>query len=353
MVARGLPADEALMANAAIDQRAKSYKKEKIYPSARLDQLRVLALLDILNGVSLNARITRAAAETAAGTGTGTPPGTGTGTGATGHSGAHDEGRDDGDPGGGGPGTDDPFDDGGDDDGPDDDSGTGDGPDDGPGDGGPGGGGGRDDTPSGAGPSAVPGEVPDPGLAARTNLTIPLVTLLDLAERPGEAHGLGSLDPALCRDLANAAARSPDSEFCVTVTDHHGYAIGHACARRPRTTGKQRKTGKGQAPGGGRDGPRPRTWAFTRRDSAGPPGGYGAWLLTLPGGRELIIELGPVPVDDCDHRHESHAYKPSDTLRHLVQVRDGDCTFPCCSRHARDCDFEHAIPYHQGGRTCV
>ena len=46
-------------------------------------------------------------------------------------------------------------------------------------------------------------------------------------------------------------------------------------------------------------------------------------------------------------------YQPNDTLRHLVQVRDGTCTFPSCSRHARDSDFEHAQPYEKGGRTCA
>jgi hypothetical protein len=40
-------------------------------------------------------------------------------------------------------------------------------------------------------------------------------------------------------------------------------------------------------------------------------------------------------------------------LRHLVQVRDGDCTFPSCTRHARDADFEHCQPYDKGGRTCA
>ena len=55
----------------------------------------------------------------------------------------------------------------------------------------------------------------------------------------------------------------------------------------------------------------------------------------------------------CDHRHESRSYQPNDTLRHLVQVRDGTCTFPPCSRHARESDFEHAVPYDQGGRTCA
>ena len=74
------------------------------------------------------------------------------------------------------------------------------------------------------------------------------------------------------------------------------------------------------------------------------PGGYGTWTLTLPGGQELSVKLGPVPVTGCDHRHQSHGYQPSDTLRHLVEIRDGECTFPPCSRHARNCDFEHAIP---------
>jgi hypothetical protein len=34
-------------------------------------------------------------------------------------------------------------------------------------------------------------------------------------------------------------------------------------------------------------------------------------------------------------------------------VRDGTCTFPPCSRHARESDFEHALPYDKGGRTCT
>ena len=94
-------------------------------------------------------------------------------------------------------------------------------------------------------------------------------------------------------------------------------------------------------------------WGFTRDTDPGPPGGYGTWTLTLPDGRNLTVELRPVPTFDCDHRHESHAYQPNDTLRHLVQIRDGECTFPPCSRHARESDFEHATPYDKGGRTCA
>ena len=60
---------------------------------------------------------------------------------------------------------------------------------------------------------------------------MPLATLLGLAERPGEIHGFGLLDPALARELAAAAAASPRTEVCVTVTSPEGYATGHGCAR--------------------------------------------------------------------------------------------------------------------------
>ncbi len=58
-------------------------------------------------------------------------------------------------------------------------------------------------------------------------------------------------------------------------------------------------------------------------------------------------------MTECDHWDETSGYQPSDRLRHLVQIRDGECTFPPCRRQARNCDFEHAVPYDQGGRTCA
>ncbi len=91
----------------------------------------------------------------------------------------------------------------------------------------------------------------------------------------------------------------------------------------------------------------------TPRGRPGTPDGFGTWTLVLPGGRELTVRLDPVPVFECDHRYETHGYQPSDRLRHLVQIRDGTCTFPPCNRHARDSDFEHAVPYDQGGKTCT
>jgi hypothetical protein len=272
MSARGLPTDEALRANARIDARARAYKQHKFYPGARLDQLRVPALLDILNDRSLQQRIAKATAEAEAGS---------EGAAAAGTEGAGEPQPDPADDATGNGG-----------------SGPGDGS--GPGSGGTCRCGGR-------------GGEADPGLAAHTNLTIPMLTALRLADRPGEANGLGS--------------------------------IGHGCAR-------PRRRKPASASSHGRDGP-PGTWVFARLPGQGPPGGYGTWLLTLPDGREFTVDIEPVPTETCDHRHESRAYRPSDKLRHLVQIRDGECTHPCCTRHARETDFEHAIPYDQGGKTCA
>jgi hypothetical protein len=210
---------------------------------------------------------------------------------------------------------------------------------------------------------------------------LPLATLLGLAERPGEGHLLGPLDPALCRELAEAAADSPRTQLCVTVTGPDGTALAHGCARPPK---RLRTAAPGRA--GNLDPPPASTnpppalparinltitaarlaqlaaatgppgqapWSFTRNHDPGPPGGLGSWTITLPDGRNLTVHLEPVPTRECDHRHESHAYQPNAALRHLVQIRDGHCTFPPCSRPARESDFEHALPYDKGGRTCA
>jgi hypothetical protein len=75
------------------------------------------------------------------------------------------------------------------------------------------------------------------------------------------------------------------------------------------------------------------------------------WGLTLPGGRLLPVRLDVVPTRDCDHRYAVSSYLPGDRLRRLIQVRDHTCTWPPCSRAARESDFEHAIPYDRGGVT--
>jgi hypothetical protein len=148
--------------------------------------------------------------------------------------------------------------------------------------------------------------------------------------------------------------------------DEQGYAAGHGIAR-PRRGRRQPP----RPPGGSR-------YAFPARINitvtdtrlrqlaaqaaqprpGAPPGDWelvprttDTWALTLPGGRELAVRFDVVPTHECDHRHEVSSYQPGERLRRLVQVRDQECTFPPCSRPAKDSDFEHAVPYDQGGRT--
>ena len=356
LAAFGLPTDTALAANDAINDRAGQYKAAKIRPDARMDQLRVLAFLDILTGITLESRIAQDRAAQAGDSST-------SGTRGGGSTSDRDNDGSTSEDAGGGPGGTRPGDagsahlgDGGHDTSSGDVSTTDDAGDSSTSDrdrnsGSDGVGStsdrdrnsGSDDVGSTTGnPGALAPAPVLPALTARSNLTLPLATLLGLAERPGASHGLGPLDPALVRDLAATAANSPHSQWCTTITDSQGIAVAHGCAKPARTT-KNRPAS--------RDGPA--GWAFTLTGEPGPPSGYGTWTLTMPGGRQFTVRLQPIPVTDCDHRHESHGYQPSDTLRHLVQVRDGECTFPPCSRHARESDFEHAVPYDKGGRTCA
>jgi hypothetical protein len=371
---RDLPTDQALAAHARVCERAAEYNDCGVFGEARMDQLRATAYLDLINGTAAAARIT--AGQLA----TGTEPGT-AGSGDPHEPGSGDLDR--------GPASGDPRSD--------------DARGDDPGGGGPPGGSPPDTGP--AGPTGATGATgatgPSASLPRLADLVLPLATLLGLAERPGEGHGLGPLDPGLVRDLAAAVTASPWTRLCITVTDDNGIAIGHGCARPARhrnspanagNTGADSGAGPGlparvqltitqsrlkhlaraaEGPARAAGPPGTSAWQLTRDHQpgppgstrtpgsagppgdSGPPGGFGRWTLTLPDGRRLAVALEPMPTFGCDHRHETHAYQPGDTLRHLVQVRDGECTFPPCSRHARETDFEHAIPYDKGGRTCA
>jgi hypothetical protein len=223
---------------------------------------------------------------------------------------------------------------------------------------------------SGLGGPRVPGPgdpgtgIVPAGFATRGTLTVPLVTLAGLADRPGELGGTGPVDPWLARDLATAAAANPKTTWCVTVTDEQGHAVGHGCARpeprgrqgrrkreepgKPEKSGKREKPG---TPGGTRDGP---GFALTPAGRDGPPGGYGSWRLRTPGeGPDLIVEVHPLGTGPCDHRFQAKGHDPGVRLRHLAQVRHATCVSPVCRRPAMTCDFEHNVPYEAGGRTCL
>jgi hypothetical protein len=220
-------------------------------------------------------------------------------------------------------------------------------------------------------------------LVARINLTIPLATLLGLAEHPGEAAGFGPIDPALARDLVGQAAGNPGTAWCITVTDPAGHPVAHGCARpgKPKRKPPRRTQppDAGERPPGSstrRTGHRSRPPGQSPLGTAGPSSGYGTWRLQLPtltgtgppgppgppgphgphgppGPPDLAVDLEPLPVTSCDHRHRSAGHNPSPRLRHLVEIRDGECDYPPCRRVAARCDFEHTIPWEDGALTCA
>jgi hypothetical protein len=216
------------------------------------------------------------------------------------------------------------------------------------GNGGPGPGGTHPGHPGPAGGAgARPGEVPA-GFAARTNLTLPLATLLDLAERPGIMPGVGAIDPLLVRDLAAAASRNPRSTWCVTITDPDGRPVAHGCGRPPPKRGRPEHAVHG--------GP-----VFNSADR-GPPGtgtlrlNLATFARTAGGdadrGRDLEFSLEPL-AGRCDHRHQAAGHDPGAMLRHLTGILNACCTFPPCRRPAAQSDYEHSVPFEAGGRTCL
>jgi hypothetical protein len=345
LAGRELPPADVLAADQRITWWATKLRDAGL--AGDMDQLRALAYIDIMLG-----RDSRLLAQPEPPASTGSPDAADGGQDGPGRQTPEDPR--DGGPGDGGPG----------------DGGPGDG---GPGDGGPGDGGSGPPEPEPDRTRMPPtaGVIPA-GFTGCINLTVTLATLLGLADRPGEIDGIGPIDPALARDLADAAARNPRTTYCVTVTDQQGHAIGHGCARpepknHARTaTRPEPRPPRGHSPPAGHDPPGhdppagPGTGArpgftFTASGDDGPPGGYGAWRLStgLPGRPDLLIALDPIATDTCDHRFEARGHDPGVKLRHLTQIRHATCTGPTCRRPAKQCDFEHNIPYEAGGVTCM
>ena len=201
MIARELPCDEVLASWQHVDQRAHDLRAAGMPGSLR--ELRIRAYLDLLQ--ERDSRLAPGVPDPGqagrpAGPGGGDPPG---GTGGTGGPGGP-AGLHDGD---GGPGS-------------------------GP-DGGPGGTGGPGTGPQGgpARPARQARQDQGPVVAALINLTVPLDTVLGLSATPGEAAGFGLLDPEDARALVAAAARHPDTRWCVTALHPDGTAAAHGCAR--------------------------------------------------------------------------------------------------------------------------
>src|SRR5579859_2819167 len=302
MIARELPPDEILASWQHVEQRALDLRAAGM--GGTLTDLRVQAYLDLLQ--ERDSRLVPAGPGISEAD---RPPGPG---------GDGSDGPQDQDDGPGGPP--DPYD----------------GPDDGPGGtGGPGSGPGG--GPDGTGPGGHPQQARQgggPSVAALVNILVSAETLLGLSGTPGEAAGYGLLDADDARDLVAAAARHPDTRWCVTTLHPDGTAAAHGCAR-----GRHPPPGPdpppGTATGGGPAGPDPPPAARVRDYLAG-----------------LRVRLVPVSRGHCDHNRAETGYRPSRALAHLVKVRNARCTAPGCGRPASRCDLDHTLAWDKGGLTC-
>jgi hypothetical protein len=223
------------------------------------------------------------------------------------------------------------------------------------GDSGSGGTGGSGPSPRGhgpAGPGSEGGTRPGardtgPRIAAQVNITVPLGTAFGQSGAPGDVGGFGLVDPQTARDLLTAAARHPDTRWCLTVLHPDGTAAAHGCASGrhpwPPSSGPPDCGPPGSGPP--RDGDPP--GASAPPGPSGPPDPQAAELL-----RKLNISLNPIIRGPCDHAQAEDGYRPSRKLQHLVNARSPRCSAPGCGRPAARCDLDHSIAWHLGGLTC-
>jgi hypothetical protein len=171
-----------------------------------------------------------------------------------------------------------------------------------------------------------------PSLAAQVNITVPWSAQDEQSSDPADVDGFGVVDNDDAKDLLAAAAKSPQTRWCVTTLNPDGTAVAHGCVpgRHPLPG-----SASGCSPGGPSPGPDP------------PPGAlFQDWL------RDRRLEMTPIIRGQCDHPHGETGYRPSRKLQHLVKARNARCGAPGCGRPAARCDLDHTIAWDKGGRTC-
>jgi hypothetical protein len=134
-------------------------------------------------------------------------------------------------------------------------------------------------VPAGLRPAAGPALPP---LTGTVQLTIPLLTLLRLADRAGEAPGHGPLHADTCRTLADSMARHHATQWGIVITSPTGQALSFGgparlrSTRPPRSRPQSPTTRGSPAAGSGRDSP-----GTDRTSGTAAASGADGWTITL------------------------------------------------------------------------
>jgi hypothetical protein len=172
-----------------------------------------------------------------------------------------------------------------------------------------------------------------PSLAAQVTITVPWSAQEDLSADPADVDDFGLVDNDDARDLLAAAARDPQTRWCVTTLNPDGTAAAHGCVpgrHPPPGFTTSRSPDGGPSPGPDPPpGPRPQEWLRDRR-----------------------VQMTPISRGHCDHQHAETGYRPSRKLQHLIRARNARCGAPGCGRPAARCDLDHTIAWDKGGMTC-
>ena len=172
-----------------------------------------------------------------------------------------------------------------------------------------------------------------PSLAAQVTITVPWSAQEDQSTDPADVDDFGLVDNDDARDLLAAAARDPQTRWCVTSLNPDGTAAAHGCVpgrHPPPGFTTSRSPGGGPSPGPDPPpGTRPQDWLHERR-----------------------VRLTPITRGHRHHEHGETGYRPSRKLQHLIKARNAQCGAPGCGRPAAKCDLDHTLAWDKGELTC-
>jgi hypothetical protein len=129
-----------------------------------------------------------------------------------------------------------------------------------------------------------------PPFTGTVHLTIPLMTLLGLADRPGEAAGFGPLHADTAREIAEGMSAHPGTRWHLIITDPSGRAMGFGGPARARPVTKT-TTPKNTSPPDRTAAPDDSRTHDPARGSPAPPGAAGSPPWEVP--RQSLVRGSP------------------------------------------------------------